>query len=117
MMNIKELFSKVSKKITDYFFNPNWRCLNCGKEVFEEQEFCDECLQILPYNDGAICDHCGRKLNVFSNYCSTCKGKLVDLDKCRSAFNYLPPISKLIKQAKYDNAKYLLDYFSKLFQC
>lgn len=112
-MTIKEFFSKISKKLDLYFFNPSWRCLNCGKEVFEEQEFCDECLQILPYNDGAICDHCGRKLNVFSNYCSTCKGKLVDLDKCRSAFNYLPPISKLIKQAKYDNAKYLLDYFAK----
>ena len=112
-MNIKEILDKISKKLTAYFFNPNWRCLNCGREVFEGQEFCEECLKTLPYNDGAICDHCGRKLVVFSNYCSTCKGKLVDLDKCRSAFNYLPPISKLIKHAKYDNARYILDYFAK----
>ncbi|MBE5737242.1 MAG: ComF family protein [Clostridiales bacterium] len=112
-MKFKEFFKKISKKFTDYFFNPNWRCLNCGREVFEGQEFCEECLKTLPYNDGAICDHCGRKLVVFSNYCSTCKGKLVDLDKCRSVFNYAPPINKLIKHAKYDNAKYLLDYFAK----
>lgn len=106
-------FNKILQKISSYFFYPNWRCLNCGKEVFEGQEFCDECLKLLPYNDGAICEHCGRKLIQFSHYCSTCKQRLVSLDTCRSCFNYQPPISKLIKKAKYDGARYLLDYFAK----
>lgn len=112
-MKIKEIFDKACKKLSKLFFYPHWKCFGCGAEVFEEQAFCDECKQTLPYNDKAICDHCGRRLNVFSNYCSTCKGVLVSTDKCRSCFNYQPPISTLIKKAKYDNALYLIEYFAE----
>lgn len=112
-MSFKSVFAKITKKLSEVFFYPHWRCLNCGAEVFDEQAFCDDCLKTLPYNDKAICDHCGRKLNVFSHYCSTCKGKLTSLDKCRSCFNYAPPISKLIKNAKYGNARYLIEYFAE----
>ncbi len=85
----------------------------CGKEVFEGQAFCDDCKKTLPYNDGPICAHCGRKVIAFENYCSTCKNVLVDLDMCRSAFSYDYPISKLIKDAKYNRAIYVIDYFAK----
>ena len=109
-MGLRQFFKNFINK---YFYNPNWKCLVCGKEVFEGQDFCDDCKKELPYNDGAICDHCGRKVVAFENYCSTCKNVLVDLDKCRSAFSYAHPISKLIKDAKYNNAVYVIDYFAK----
>ncbi len=110
-MGLRQLFKKIINK---YFFNPRWKCLVCGKEVFEGQRFCDDCNNILPYNDGPICAHCGRKVIAFENYCSTCKNVLVDLDTCRSAFNYAYPISKLIKDAKYNNCIYVIDYFAKV---
>ncbi len=109
-MKIKELFPKFLKK---YFYNPNWRCLSCGKEIFEDEKFCDDCKNTLPYNDGAICEHCGRAVSSFESYCSTCKNVLVDLDKCRSPFVYAPPISTLIKKAKYDRGIYVIDYFAE----
>ena len=109
-MGIGQFFKKVLNK---YFYNPHWRCLVCGREVFEGQSFCDDCKTRLPYNDGPICEHCGRKIVAFENYCSTCKNVLVDLDMCRSAFSYDYPISKLIKDAKYNNSIYLIDYFAK----
>ena len=109
-MGIKQFFKNFFNK---YFYNPHWKCLICGREVFEEQDFCDECKKILPYNDGPICAHCGRKVVSFENYCSTCKNILVDLDMCRSAFSYDYPISKLIKDAKYNNAIYIIESFAK----
>ena len=109
-MKIKELINKFFKK---HFFNPRWRCLSCGKEIFENEHFCSACKSTLPYNDGAICQHCGRAVISFEQHCSTCKNVLVDLDKCRSPFIYAPPISTLIKKAKYDRGIYLIDYFAE----
>ena len=108
-MSFREKFNAFIRK---YFVNPKWRCLACGKEIFDSKEyFCTECKDNLPFNDKAICDHCGRKVLTFEDYCSTCKGVLVSLDKCRSVFNYEMPINMLIKRLKYDNARYLKDYF------
>ncbi len=109
-MKIKEWLSNFFKK---YFYNPNWRCLSCGKEIFENEHFCSACKSTLPYNDGPICEHCGRAVVAFEAYCSTCKNVLVDLDKCRSPFVYAPPISMLIKKAKYDRGIYIIDYFAE----
>ena len=108
-----KIFQSIKTFFKKYFFNPTWRCLLCGKEVFEKERFCDECNKNLPYNDGAICEHCGRKTVAFTSYCSTCKNILVDLDKCRSVFSYEYPMSKLIKDAKYNNAQYLIDFFAE----
>lgn len=107
------LLDRIKKFFEKVFYNPNWRCLACGKEIFENQNFCDTCKKTLPYNDGAICEHCGRAVASFEPVCSTCKNILVDLDKCRSSFVYAPPISMLIKKAKYDNGVYIIDYFAK----
>lgn len=108
-MGLKTFFVQIFKR---YVFNRKWRCLCCGKEIFEGN-FCSECEQKLPYNDGAICGHCGRKVIAFEPYCTTCKGLLVALDLCRSCFSYEEPINKLIKRAKYGNQKYILEYFSE----
>ena len=112
-MTFKEFFQKLGKGIRNNFFNIKWRCIVCGKEVFDGKSYCDECYQSLPFNDKTICEHCGRKVIAFEKYCSTCKGVMVSLDKCRSVYNYEPPISALIKRAKYNNRKYLLDCFAE----
>ena len=109
-MRLKELFKRFIDK---YFYNPKWRCVVCEKEIFDDKYVCDECDKELPYNNGAICDHCGRKVIAFENYCSTCKGILVSLDKCRSVYSYGKPVSGLIKKAKYKGAIYLLEFFAQ----
>lgn len=109
---MKNFFIKLYKAVKKYFYNPKWRCLACGKEIFEGN-FCADCQKELPFNDGIICEHCGRKVIGAESYCSTCKGILVSLDKCRSAFNYAPPISTLIKKMKYDNGRFIAEAFSE----
>ncbi len=102
---------KISAFFNKYTFNAKWRCVNCQKEIFNGEYFCEDCKSKLPYNYGAICHHCGRKLINSQNYCTTCKGRLTNIDKARSAFNYELPISSLIKRMKYDNHRYLVQAF------
>ncbi|MBO4251056.1 MAG: ComF family protein [Clostridia bacterium] len=102
----------IVKILTKGFYDPTWRCNGCGKEMFGDRFFCEECEKHLPYNDKIVCEHCGRAIKSPSAYCSTCKEILLSVDKARSAFNYDKPISGLIKKAKYDNGRYILDYFA-----
>lgn len=106
------LIDFLKRAIRKYFFNPKWRCVNCGKEIFDQGYFCAECKNQLPVNDGAYCEHCGRELLIAQNYCSTCRENLLSLDKCRSAFSYKKPISTLIKRFKYGGKLYLADTFN-----
>ena len=109
-IEFKKLFLKI---LTFGLYDPKWRCNGCGAEIFGEGFFCEECEKTLPYNDKTVCDHCGRELKNPSGYCSTCKGTMVSVDKARSVFKYESPISGLVKKAKYDNGKYILDYFAE----
>lgn len=109
-MRLKE---KINKFLSKYFFNPKWKCLACGKEVFKEENFCEECRKKLPFNDGVICAHCGRKVVEPEDYCTTCIERLTDVDLARSAFSYELPISSLIKDLKFKNRKYLADIFAE----
>lgn len=109
---MKGFFVKLAKTLKKYFYNPKWRCIACGKEIFEGS-FCEDCKKELPFNNGIICEHCGRKVIGIEQYCSTCRGILLSLDKCRSAFNYEPPISTVIKRMKYDNGKYLAEILAE----
>ena len=54
-------FKRLKEFINKYLFNVRWRCLRCGREIFDGGYFCDECKKLLPLNDGNICDRCGRK--------------------------------------------------------
>ena len=110
-MRLKAFIKRILGK---WFFYPKWRCVVCGKEIFDGAYVCQDCYNQLPFITGAKCGHCGRKVIAFENYCSTCKNVLVSLDLCRSVFSYEKPISGLIKKAKYDNGKYLIEYFAEL---
>ena len=109
-MRIKEFLSKV---LTFGLYNPKWRCNICGKEIFDEGYFCKECLNELPYNDKVFCQHCGREVKAPTDYCLTCKGVMTSVDSAGSVFTYKKPINNLIRKAKYNNGKYLLNAFAE----
>lgn len=104
--------AKVKNFFVKYLFNPKWRCVVCGREIFKDGYFCEKCYDELPFNDKTVCRHCGRKVVGDEEYCSTCKNVLVSLDKCRSPFVYENSVRKLIKHAKFYGDKYLLYAFA-----
>ncbi len=95
-----------------YLFNAKWTCSVCGKDVFDDKYFCDDCLKTLPFNGKNICNHCGRKTHFPQEYCNSCANFYLSVDTARSVFNYEMPIKSLIKRLKYKNAKYISEIFA-----
>lgn len=98
--------------IRKYFFNPEWRCLACGDEIFDGV-FCKKCYDKLPFIRENRCAHCGRETAAPTDYCLTCKGKLTSIDMGASPFSYEGEIKRLVKKLKYFNGRYIADSFAK----
>ena len=95
-----------------FIFNERWRCNVCGKEIFDDSCFCEDCKNNLPYILGNHCDHCGRVLINAQGYCSTCREVMLDVDKARSVFEYKGEIVGLIHKLKFGNGGYLARVFA-----
>lgn len=109
MKKIKELFNKI----TEYIFPLTHTCNSCGREIFSDGYFCEECEKSIIHNDKIICNHCGRRIFNEENYCNSCSGRETYFEKARSAYVYAPPISSMILRLKYENQKYLAKIFAK----
>lgn len=97
------------KELKEILFPRALTCSLCRREVFHGEPFCKECISSLPYNDGPICDHCGRKTSSAAAYCDSCREKNIQFDKARSPFCYEKPISYALQRLKYENAKFLAE--------
>lgn len=107
-MNFKEFFKKLLKKVDRVLCPQRYTCNICGREVFNDEDFCDECKKDVHFNDGIICDNCGRITNIPTKRCYSCSGEWA-VDKARSAFLYDDGAEKLIKSLKYGKRKYLAE--------
>ena len=97
------------KELKEILFPRALTCSLCRREVFHGEPFCKQCIASLPYNDGPICDHCGRKTSSAAAYCDSCREKNIQFDKARSPFCYEKPISYALQRLKYENAKFLAE--------
>ncbi len=109
-MRIREIFHKFIRR---NIYSPEWKCLICGREIFNGSIFCDDCEKQLPLNNGYICSHCGRQTGLATEYCTTCKEVMLSIDRARSLFVYDGEIPRLIMGLKYSNKRFLVDYFAK----
>ncbi|MBO5713665.1 MAG: ComF family protein [Clostridia bacterium] len=98
--------------LSKLFFQVNYTCNACEKEIFTGKYFCDDCEKTLPKIKKDRCDHCGRITNYAVNYCNSCVEWNINFDKARSAFDYVEPINAFIKAFKYDGKKYLAEVFA-----
>ncbi|MBQ0099203.1 MAG: ComF family protein [Firmicutes bacterium] len=107
-----KILESIKRFFNRYFFYDKWTCNACGKEIFNDEYFCDDCLNNLPLIKGAKCEHCGRKTIQDETYCLSCKERLIAVDKARSSFSYEKPINLSIQKYKYNGKKYLADLFT-----
>ena len=88
------------------FFFPEY-CYLCKKELKHWQVlFCSDCIEKLPFIN-KYCKRCGNLLpeNIplsKGSICGTCYNQEIYFDKIKPIFAYKPPISDLIKKAKYE---------------
>ncbi len=108
-MGFLKKFGEIYKK---YFRNPHWMCIACGKDIFEEKYFCEECEKNLPFISPPYCSHCGRKTKLPETYCTSCKNFFADIEKSRSVFEYKDPIKQIIVLQKEKQNSYSFDAFA-----
>ena len=103
----------MNKFITSLFDTHKKVCLLCGRDVFEQQDFCDECKKQVFFNNQKTCKICGVEINGDQLVCLRCGQEVPSFDKALSPFNYEGRIMGLVKNFKYGNAKYLAQVFAK----
>lgn len=67
--------------------------------MFENERICSECVRSLPWNTGAICPFCGRKVGE-AGACLECKEKPLKTEKARSAFVHEGEAARFVLRLK-----------------
>lgn len=80
-----DFFRKLFSGFERYQKAHNYTCDFCGREVFANERVCAVCMKTLPWNRGAICPFCGRKVGE-AGACLECKEKPLKTETARSAF-------------------------------
>ena len=93
---------KISNGITD-LFAPTFRCLSCGKDVFDGTGFCPQCAKNVVYNNGKTCKRCGVGIDGEEDYCGNCAYDKIYFDGAYSVFSYEGAVQQAILSMKFNN--------------
>lgn len=99
----------LKKLLVNTMFLQNIKCVVCEKELAENTHFslCEKCVKTLPKNNGKICLRCGEPIFSMAKFCLHCKHNPPVFTKCYSPLLYKFPVTKLIKDFKYNNQQFL----------
>ncbi len=87
----------------DLFAPTTFRCLNCGRDVFDDTGFCPDCTKLLPFNNGKTCKRCGVGLDGEEDYCGNCSFDKVYFEKAYSVFHYDGIVKHAVLKMKFNN--------------
>lgn len=123
---IKFSFAKDIKAVDKYFANQHkikhglnelygsyrHACPECGKEMFTDEVFCEECSKQIVMLSGNRCPRCGRKVE--GNYsCNICRTHHHYFDRAFTAFDYEGLVVKYILNMKFYDKSYLYHMFAQ----
>ena len=107
-----KLTSRISNGIAE-LFAPTFRCLNCGKDVFDGTGFCTNCKKDVVYNNGKVCKRCGVGIDGAEDYCGNCAFDVIYFDRAYSVFSYEGAIQNAILSMKFNNLATHAKVFAK----
>ncbi len=94
-----KFFGKIAEWGRKYGDSHNYTCDLCGREVYANERVCAQCAQKLPWNGGAVCPFCGRKVKE-EGTCAECKRSPLTVERARSALLYEGEASRLLLRFK-----------------
>ena len=115
-MKARDKFTNMLSCALSEFFAPTFRCVSCGKDVFDGMAFCPDCAKDVVYNNGKTCKRCGVGIDGAEDYCGNCTFDKIYFDRAYSVFSYEGAVQKAILSMKFNNlasyakplAKYLV---------
>ena len=112
---MKQKIKNFTNKILDLIYPRNIKCIFCEEELNQNDYncTCENCLEILPFIENH-CERCGSPMNKNQKgVCLKCKNRNYYFTKTRSVFEYDGLVLKVVHNAKYHGAKYLLEHMAK----
>lgn len=95
--------SKTTRFLRELFAPMQFRCVCCGKDVFDETGFCEQCKKDVAYNNGKTCKRCGVAIEGEEDYCGNCAFDKIYFDRAYSPFCYEGAIRDVILAMKFNN--------------
>ncbi|MDE7454516.1 MAG: ComF family protein [Clostridia bacterium] len=90
-----------------------FRCLMCGKDVFDEIGFCSDCIKTVVFNNGKTCVRCGVGIDSAEDYCNNCAFDKLYFDKSYAVFSYEGAIRHAILQMKFNSCGQYAKVFAR----
>ena len=110
---MKKSFWKIRDALQTAFAPVQFKCLNCGADVFDDVGFCEKCLREVTFNNGKTCKRCGVALHGAEDYCGHCAFEKTYFDKAYSPFCYNGAVQKAILEMKFHNAASYAKVFAR----
>ena len=109
----KKILNKITETIAELFSPDEFRCINCGREIFDEPGFCSRCIKEVVFNNGKTCKRCGVGLDGDEDYCGNCSFDKIYFDRSYAVFSYEGAIQRAILQMKFNNKGRYAKIFAK----
>ena len=113
---MNKLLFKLKNALQEAVAPSDFRCINCGVDVFDELGFCQKCLKEVTFNNGKTCKRCGVAIHGEEDYCGHCAFEKTYFDRAYSPLSYEGAVQRAIVQMKFarvsTNAKVLARYLA-----
>lgn len=89
-------------KLADIIAPVGFSCMCCGREIFDELGFCEDCRKSVVMNNGKTCKRCGVGIDGAEDYCANCAFDKVYFDKSYAVFSYEGAVRQAILSMKFN---------------
>lgn len=97
----------VADKIADVLAPVGFKCVCCGREIFTDTGFCDDCRKTVVFNNGKTCKRCGVGIDGEEDYCGNCAFDKIYFDKSYAVFSYEGAVRRAVLNMKFNgNGRY-----------
>lgn len=103
----------VADKLADIVAPIEFTCMYCGKEIFNDLGFCDDCLRFVVFNNGKTCKRCGVGIDGAEDFCSNCAFDKIYFDKSYAVFSYEGAVQHAILHMKFNGRGRYAKIFAK----
>ena len=108
---------KLADKVADVISPVGFNCICCGREIFNDVGFCDDCIKTVVVNNGKTCKRCGVGIDGAEDYCGNCAFDKVYFDKSYAVFSYEGAVQKAILSMKFNGRGRYAKVFAKYLAC
>lgn len=109
---MKHFLSRIKNTLRSFLGCHEFKCVCCGRDVFDGVAVCPECMKKLEFIEGNACRKCGKPTGE-NEFCGRCGKRELLFDRAWSALVYHGALRKAMLAYKFGGYKYISGVFAK----